>query len=367
MKRVLATLAALCCAVPVAAHQADTSYTRIRLEPTRLATELTFDLHVLGMIVRVDRDGDGSIDRAELEAVAPSVQAYLLQRILVDLDDRPASLGTPLAPEWSLGEGAVAARDWPQTLVRFPFQRALDAAPEIITLRYATWLELGPTHTNLTSIEEGTEETLEVVFTQAEPDYDYFSASSAPRTHPFARFVRLGVVHILGGLDHVLFLLALLVVSRLRELLQIVTAFTVAHSITLGLAVLGIVALPSRWVEAGIAATIVWVAFANLRGRRGAHRWPLTFAFGLVHGFGFAAVLAELDLPAAGLLRTLVGFNLGVELGQLVLVAGLFPLAAALARTRAGPGVATGVSVAVGAAGVAWLVERSLGLGWLPV
>ncbi|MDG2308531.1 MAG: HupE/UreJ family protein [Candidatus Binatia bacterium] len=348
----------LLCAPPAAAHQEDTSYTRIHLEAEQVTTEATFDLHVLSRIVEIDRDGDEAISREELLAAAPMAQAYLQDRIGLSLDDGRPDLGTPQPPVWPDEISSADAIDWPQTLIDFPFVRAIDDHPDLVTLAYSTWPELGSSHTNLTSIEQTGYERLEIVFSQTEPDYDYFTEAPASPWSQFSRFVRLGAEHIWAGLDHVLFLVALLVMSRLSQLLQIITAFTVAHSITLALAVLEIVEVPSRLVEAGIAATIVWVAYQNLRGRGGAHRWRLTFAFGLVHGFGFAGVLRELELPASSLLRSLAGFNIGVELGQVALVTLLFPVFALLTRTRFGQPAIAGVSAAVGVAGVVWVVER---------
>ncbi len=356
--RAVIGLAALLFALPAAAHQEDTSYTRIQLEEGRITTVATFDLHVLGRLSPIDLNGDELITAQELASAAPGVQAYLSARIGLAVDDGAPDLGTALAPVWPENVSSARSGDWSQTLVDFPFTREIGAHPELITLDYTTWPELGPTHTNLTSIRQTGYAEQEIVFTEAEPDFDYFSEAPASRWEQFGRFLRLGAEHIWAGLDHVLFLVALLVVSRLGELLQIITAFTVAHSITLALAVLEIVELPSRWVEAGIAATIVWVAYQNLRGHGGAHRWRLTFAFGLVHGFGFAGVLRELELPAASLLRSLAAFNIGVELGQVALVASLFPVIALLRRTPVATSAMTGVSAAVGVAGIAWFVER---------
>ena len=181
-------------------------------------------------------------------------------------------------------------------------------------------------------------------------------------------FFALGVEHILTGYDHLLFLAALLLVcATFREAATVITCFTVAHSITLALASLDLVRLPSRLVEAVIAASIVFVAVENLlrqgRGRqRLAWRAAVTFAFGLVHGLGFASVLRELGLGStpAGVFWPLLKFNLGVEAGQLAVAAVAFPLIL-LARR---PGSVTekrlvpACSVVIAMAGVYWLVER---------
>jgi hypothetical protein len=147
------------------------------------------------------------------------------------------------------------------------------------------------------------------------------------------------------------------------EVLKIVTAFTVAHSITLSLAALGVVTLPSRLVESVIAASVVLAALNNLRGTVHGRRWVMAFVFGLVHGFGFASVLADLGLPQGALALALVGFNAGVELGQLAIVAVFLPIAFALRGTRFySVGVLKGGSLLVAALAAWWLAERMFDL-----
>jgi hypothetical protein len=194
----------------------------------------------------------------------------------------------------------------------------------------------------------------------------------------FGEFVLMGVQHIGAtpgewlrpggglrlpdGIDHILFLLALLLAGGgLLEVLKTVTGFTAGHSVTLALATLGLVRLPSRLVESAIALSIAYVALEDLLVQQPRHRWRLAAGFGLVHGFGFAAALSELQLSRSGLAGALVGFNLGVELGQAVIVALLFPLLALL-RRRAGfarYGV-RGAAALVFAAGAYWFVQRAL-------
>ena len=175
-------------------------------------------------------------------------------------------------------------------------------------------------------------------------------------------FLALGVEHILGGWDHLLFLAALLTgVRGAWRVLGIVTAFTVAHSVTLALAVLKLVEIPSAVIEPAIAASIVWVALENLLapGTTG-RRWTVALAFGLVHGFGFAGALADIRLSGWALAGALLAFNGGVELGQAVVVLLLAPLFAWVARRDAAQAYARAISIALAVAGSAWLVERLL-------
>ena len=178
----------------------------------------------------------------------------------------------------------------------------------------------------------------------------------------FTSFFPLGIEHILTGYDHLLFLLALVLRGgRLKSLLAIVTAFTVAHSITLALAALNIVLLPNRLVEATIALSIAYVAAENLLLKRPvSHRWAVSFLFGLMHGFGFSSVLRELGLPHDGLVWSLLGFNLGVETGQAVAVAIILPLLLWLRRTPWEAKAVRGASVVVLVVGLGLFVQRAL-------
>jgi hypothetical protein len=177
-----------------------------------------------------------------------------------------------------------------------------------------------------------------------------------------ASFALLGVEHILVGWDHLLFLLGLLLCGGgWIALAKIITAFTLAHSITLTLAVLDVLVLPDRLVEAVIALSIAFVAAENLVQRSsGSRRWLVAFCFGLVHGFGFASVVRDLGLPAHGLALSLLGFNAGVEVGQALVVALVLPPLIWLRRTRWEPRVIQSGSVAILMVGVVLFVERAL-------
>jgi len=229
--------------------------------------------------------------------------------------------------------------------------------------------ELSPGHTHLARVTTG-DETVERVARASAPDLDIEGHLTVLQAA--GRFYRLGVEHIFTGWDHLAFLLALLLLGgKLRHLVAIVSSFTLAHSVTLALAALGIVVPPPRVIEPAIAASVVAVAAENLWALRPgedraarirdavAHRWRLTLAFGLVHGFGFAGALRELELPRAALAAGLVSFNLGVESGQLVLVAAAVPLLAVLARFRgfrlAGVPV---LSLSIAVLGLLWLGQR---------
>jgi hypothetical protein len=211
-----------------------------------------------------------------------------------------------------------------------------------------------------------------------------FTLAAPARGPLFRAFVRDGMAHIAQGKDHLLFLAALLLpavlwreqgrwcprqylADVLRDTLKVVTAFTLAHSLTLALAVLQVLRLPSRAVESAIAASVLLAALDNLRPCLLGRRWWAAFGFGLVHGFGFASALTGLRLPSASLAIALAGFNAGVELGQVVLVAMLVPIAFMLRRSRYYQPVLlqAGSSLGMIWAGI-WLVERAFGVQLLP-
>ena len=189
------------------------------------------------------------------------------------------------------------------------------------------------------------------------------AAVTSPAAHPAPHFVLLGVEHIGTGWDHLVFLFGLLVAgSALRPALKVITSFTVAHSITLVLAALGVVALPSRVVEPLIAVSIVYVGLENLFHRNLERRWLVTFGFGLAHGFGFASALADLGIGrGAGRLLPLASFNIGVEVGQVAIALLVLPL---VWRFRRHPAFAAravpALSALVAACGVFWFVQRTL-------
>lgn len=194
----------------------------------------------------------------------------------------------------------------------------------------------------------------------ANPDLT-FPRKGQAEEHGFLGFIQMGVEHIFTGYDHLVFLLGLLLAgASLRRLLVVVTAFTVAHSITLGLASLSVVSLPSRWVESAIALSIIVVAVLNLVGKKGDKRWLLAFGFGLIHGFGFASALAELELSRSELTAALFGFNAGVELGQAALVLVALPLLLLLRRSRFAFRVEVVLSVASIGVALYWLVQRAV-------
>jgi HupE / UreJ protein len=356
------------------AHNPDTSYARCLIVGDKVELRLTYDVFTLLKISDLDANHDQVITRAELQAAAPAIQRFLRARVILEVDGQRADLGEALEPVWPSEAGdAIAAPDWhsPASLIAFRFRKVVSAAPREVALTFTLFQEFGARHTVL-GVFEHRGQTQEVTFTEAEPDYLFdvtYTASPEPEkiSAALGRFLKLGVEHIFLGYDHICFLIALIIVSRLGELVKIVTSFTLAHSITLILAALKIVTLPSRLIECGIALTIVYVAAENLWRKNIRRRWLLTFFFGLIHGFGFANVLAELGLPRNATIQCLLSFNVGVEMGQLAIVLSVFPLVKLLDRWRFAAEVKTALSAAVGLFGLGWFLDRAFGLGFMPI
>ena len=251
-----------------------------------------------------------------------------------------------------------------------------------LALGYTLFADLDPQHRGLLHLQAQGIARSAVLDPQAPRSSS--SSAHANRWAQFVDYVREGVWHIWIGFDHILFLLSLLLPAvlvwrraragsrwtasapRSGTCFKIVTAFTVAHSITLTLAALGVVALPSRLVESAIAASVVLAALNNLWPLVQGRRWVVAFGFGLIHGFGFASVLADLGLPSDALLLALVGFNLGVELGQLAIVALFLPLAYACGARVLPPRGVVGGSLLIAAIAAFWFVERAFGCQLLP-
>lgn len=393
-----ACLGLLAVLVPAIArgHNPDTSYARLTIDRAGVTLRLTYDVtSLVRMVPGLDADADGRLVPEELAAAVPAITAFLRDSIDCEIDGVPTPLGMPETVAWPPEAGTVImAADFhaPTSLVSFPFRWSTPQPAGDVWVRMRFFEALGLRHTVLAAIEHG-DATQELVFTAFEPDYLYetswpdavppAAAGAKPRSPGHAAadgrrsgdegvlsrlwlFFRLGVEHILIGYDHILFLLALILVSDWRSLVRIVTAFTVAHSITLAVATLGWVEIPGWIVETAIAATIVYTALENLWVREPKERWRLTFLFGLVHGFGFAGVLRDLSLPKEGFVRALLAFNLGVEAGQLLIVAMLAAPASLLARRPSGRMVRDGLSIAIALAGLGWLVDRSLGTTIMP-
>lgn len=338
-------LAVLCCwsfsAGLAWAHKSSDSYLRVVAGSETVTGEWYLALHDLEFAIGLDANEDGDITWGELKARREAVLEYARSRLGLDAEGR--SMDVRFRPELQvdqLANGGYAVLRWDAA---WPTGRPGEA----LRLDYGVFFEANPLHRGLLVLEQGGK-VHQAIFQPRETRLR-FELDRPEARRVFLGFLREGVWHILIGYDHVLFLLVLLLPSvlvrvdggwRVQEdfrgvlwnVVGLVTSFTVAHSITLSIAALGWVRLPSRLVESVIAASIVAAAANNLRPVVGHRAWIIAFGFGLIHGFGFASVLADLGLPRTNLVRALVGFNLGVEAGQLAIVLVFLPLAYALRR-----------------------------------
>jgi hypothetical protein len=364
MRRAL--IALLCCwALSAQAHKPSDSYLSLTIEQTKIVGQWDIALRDLDLALGLDRDGNGELTWDEVRTRHHDIAAYALARLALSTASGacPAKVTEQLIDHHT--DGAY-------TVLRF--QANCPKQIDSLNIHYNFLFDLDPQHKGLLRLENRGQ-TSTAIFS---PDNarQSFELGNISQWQQFTAYMQHGIWHIWIGFDHILFLLSLLLPAVLLykdkqwqhlesfkasfyDVLKIVTAFTLAHSITLTLATLGAVALPSRWVESAIAASVVIAALNNLVPLLQGRRWIAAFVFGLIHGFGFASVLADLGLPQASLLLALVGFNLGVEIGQLAIVAVFLPLAYLLRRTWAYRKLVltTGSSLIVLIAAI-WLVER---------
>lgn len=371
MRALITLLLALC--LPTAwAHKPSDSYLSIDVEAAAVEGQWDIALRDLDFALTLDADGNGEITWGEVRARHADIAAYATQRLQVTADDKPCPLevGAQQIDEHTDGMYSVL----PLTL------QCEAASPTRLAVNYTLFADLDPQHRGLLNLTARGASRSAVLGPQQATQS--FELGEVDRWRQFVDYVREGVWHIWIGLDHILFLLSLLLPSVLVwqaaakkwqaadrfgkafvDVVKVVTAFTLAHSITLSLAALGIVELPSRWVESVIAASIIVAALNNLWPRVIGRLWMIAFGFGLVHGFGFASVLADLGLPRDALVLALVGFNVGVELGQLAIVIVFLPLAFALRRTPFyRRWVVVGGSAVIALLACIWLVERAYGV-----
>ena len=341
----------------VRAHKLNTSYTNLIAEDAVLKVRVRmddFDLLKIG----IDQNGDSLLFYEEMAAGLDDIFAFVEEQMKLRANGQPLTLVRDRGDITPDNKGNMFADLYFSSELKDPVSEL-----EV----WIGWPErFGGAHKNLAKIMLPGQPLVQAVFSAAAPQQT-FAGEKSLWDHLY-EFTVLGVEHIFLGYDHVMFLLALIVVGgRLLSLVKVVTAFTVAHSITLCLAALEVVRLPSQWIEAGIALSIVYVAVENFWLKRTDYRWMITFAFGLVHGFGFANVLRELGLPTEGLVASLFAFNAGVEIGQVAIVALIFPLIAWLSRRPYQRPVVLVVSAVIGLFGLGWFIERVFELDYMPL
>jgi hydrogenase/urease accessory protein HupE len=349
-------LAALAVPLTLRAHQPGLSMLAVQVREDGVAVHLTLARADAERLYPLDADRNGTVSSNEFE------QARL---VLEELSFSTVELtegGKPLSP------GSPTVRLDESDAVHFEFEFAAAGSGEL-RLRSLILPRLPADHRQYFTAYDQQRALLGAWLLEQKHDAVVLprgSAQAADRPQGFVGFLKLGVEHIITGYDHLIFLLGLLLVGgRFMAAVKIITAFTVAHSITLALATLDMIRIPAAVVEPLIAASIIYVGVENLFRRDLERRWMLAFAFGLIHGCGFASILRDMGVggEGSGVVVPLLSFNLGVEAGQVVIAAIVLPIIWKLKeRPTWQPRYVPACSVLIALLGAYWLVDRLLGL-----
>lgn len=368
------------------AHKPSDSYLSLQVDGEKITGQWDIALRDLDLVLDLDRNADAAIDWGEVRARHAEIAAYALSRLTLA---QPASSGEQGATCKLAVTDHLIDNHTDGAYAVLKLAGTCPSAVASLSVNYSLLFDVDAQHRGLLKLEsrsaggDGAPFVLSAVF-PADNAAQTLKLAEPGGWAQFATYVSDGVKHIAIGIDHILFLVALLLPAVLLRssgkwvpvadwstafwnVLKIVTAFTVAHSITLSLAVLEVVQLPSRFVESAIAASVLITALDNLWPFLPRKRWLVAFVFGLLHGFGFANVLIDLKLPASALVLSLFGFNIGVEMGQLILVAILMPLAYVSRASKGYTRLVLGAgSVVIATISLGWLLERSLNLKLMP-
>ena len=347
------------------AHKASDSYLKIRGGQSQLTVQWDISIKDLEMLIGVDQNQDGEVTWGELKSKQPEIAAAALSRLNIVADRQTCDLQLIQMKVTEHSDGGYAV---------LILSTGVSGDADVLEISYDFLFEEDPTHRGLVLFENG-----EVASTHVLSPTDSnlnLRTGEVSLWSTFVDYVREGVWHIWIGLDHILFLICLLLPAvlirkrqrwrpvdefgpALHSVLKIVTVFTIAHSITLWLAVMEYVVLPSQLVESTIAFSIIVTAANNLFPFMKVPGWAIAFVFGLIHGFGFANVLIDLGLSSVNLAISLLGFNVGVELGQLAIVAVFLPIAFLLRKTKFYEIAVLKIgSVVIAIIAVIWMVER---------
>ena len=340
LRWVIATVLAMTIGSTAQAHKPSDSYLRIRGGNDVLTAQWDIALKDLEFIIGLDANQDGDVTWGELKDKRDAISAHALSRLRIAADETACGVEVTELKVTEHSDGSYAV-----------LELATDAAGDsrVLKIEYSLLFDVDPTHRGLVLYENGANASTYVLSpTDSTLEID---TSESGLLKTFVTYVGEGVWHIWIGFDHILFLISLLLPAvlvlkdkawrpveefkpALRTVTKVVTVFTIAHSITLWLAVMDYVTIPSQLIEATIAFSIIVTALNNLYPVLPFSSWVIAFAFGLIHGFGFANVLLDLGLSNVTLGVSLFGFNVGVELGQLTIVLVFLPFAYLLRRTE---------------------------------
>lgn len=356
------------------AHKPSDSYMSLTVQEAQISGQWDIALRDLNDAIGLDTDDDGAITWGEVRTKHAEIASYAFSRLKLQSSEAicAIAIGDHFVDHHTDGAYAV-----------LQFIATCPTEIQHLTIDYRLLFDLDAQHKGLLRLSHG-DRTHTAIFSQQSPS-QALTIDDTLLWQEVRQYLKEGIWHIWLGFDHVLFLLTLLLPavlvrteqgwqaikdfsSAFCEVLRIITAFTLAHSLTLSLATVGIVQLPSRLVESAIAISVVLAGIANLYPNVAQRRWLFAFLFGLIHGFGFASVLMGLRLPQNPLLVSLVSFNFGVEIGQLTIVTLFLPLVYALRQSSAYELIVVRMgSAAVIVVALLWLAERTLNLKLLPV
>jgi hypothetical protein len=351
----------------VYAHKPSDSYLQLTPTDDGFTGEWRIGLRDLEPVIGFDRDGDRKITWGEVRTRHADIAKYALARMVISASGSPCEIRAGLQLVDDLSDGAYTVLPLVVTCER-------NAAPWSVD--YSLLFDIDATHRGLVTLRGS--DTPQTFTLSPQNSRALISGGTPGPGRQFVEMAREGVWHIWIGFDHILFLLALLLPAGLRvtrkpndqagwapllkDVLTLVTSFTVAHSITLSLATLKIVSLPPRLIETTIALSIV-VTGLRLRYAISQPAAWIAFGFGLIHGFGFANVLADMQLPTGSLALSLFAFNIGVELGQCAIVLLALPLIRSAQRhTFYQRTFMPAAAMLIAAVGIAWSVERGAGI-----
>jgi hypothetical protein len=355
---------------PALPHSSSNSFIEISQNKSGASIRIDVPIRDLDLQFDFDRDQSQTVTWQEIKAQQPAIEQWLRSGVTLNSGKKTCVIQTM---DWA------AARYGEENYLSVIAPIGCDQSDVMtaLALRYRLFFDQDALHRGLVKATIN-DTPMSGVLSPDRPEI-HLDPSRAGFLWTTATYLIEGVWHIWIGADHILFLLSLLLpcvflrqtesighwqpIPRVRpavmNVLAVVTAFTVAHSITLGLTVLEIIQPPKDFVEAIIAASVVVAALGNLTRRLIHLRWQIAFGFGLIHGFGFASVLSELGLPSDQLIAALLGFNVGVELGQLAIVAVFFPIAWTLRATALYRwGFMVAGSLAIAAIAAYWFIER---------
>ena len=319
----------------------------VQIQPAQVHSRVLISLLDLNSIPGLDADQNGFLEHDEVLTHRSELEQQILKHFVIRNAGRE---GTPTVTDFRVLTSGELELKWTHQ-----FPRSLSS----VELESTFYRLIDEHHRALCRVDYDSQVEQFLFDSHRTRQRIEIRQDSTGLAERMGRFIQLGTEHIFTGYDHIAFLVGLtLLGGSLGALIRVVSSFTVAHSITLILAALDVVVLPTRFVEAAIALSICYIALENIFARQIKFRWVVAFLFGLVHGFGFSNILREMELPRQGLVTSLLSFNLGVEIGQVMIIVLLFPIILYLSRQRWHNTAVALTSAVILALGGFWFVTR---------